>query len=99
MLQTKPLPVQNLIQGFIGVLVAFNPLHEVLNCFICVAVSVIWAAQLHLLLIMNTRVNGNSLLSPVGMRNMQSLVKPSYHNILGNDCRVFTNRLHKKYLA
>lgn len=42
-------PVQNLVQGLIGVLITLDPLLEVLHSLLCVAVGVVRAAQLHLL--------------------------------------------------
>lgn len=42
-------PVQDLVQRLIGRLVTLDPLHEVLNGLLCVAVEVVWTVQLHLL--------------------------------------------------
>ena len=42
-------PVLNLVQRLVGRLVTFDPLHEILDCLLCVAVNVVWASQLHLL--------------------------------------------------
>lgn len=44
-----PPPVQNFIQRLIVGLVALDPLHEVLNGVLCVAVDVVWAAKFDLL--------------------------------------------------
>lgn len=42
-------PVQNLVQRLVRGLVTLDPLHEVLNGLLCIAVYVVWAAQLNLL--------------------------------------------------
>lgn len=42
-------PVQNLVQRLVGRLVALDPLHEVLDGILGVAVDVVWAVQLNLL--------------------------------------------------
>lgn len=48
-LNVGQVPVQNLVQRLIGRLVTLDPLHEVFNGLLCVAVDVVGAAQLHLL--------------------------------------------------
>lgn len=37
-------PVQHLVQGLVGRLVALDPLHEVLHSFFCVAIYVVGAS-------------------------------------------------------
>lgn len=48
-LHLSSVPVQNFIQGLVGVLIALYPLHEVHHRLLHVAVGVVRAPQLHLL--------------------------------------------------
>ena len=42
-------PVQNFIEGLVGVFVTLDSLHEIFHGFFCVTVGVVGAAKLHLL--------------------------------------------------
>lgn len=45
----RALPVQNLIQGLVGILVALDPHHKILHGLLRLAVGVVRTTQLHLL--------------------------------------------------
>lgn len=91
-------PVQNFIQCLVGVFIALDPLHEVLNCLFWITVGVVGAAQLHLL---NRETAkhwwklGQNSFHP----NAYTQTHPAtHHNVLLYDIWVFTHRLYEEHL-